>query len=332
MNCNFLTLSFSDPIYFYVSVFLGLIIIFSLWFYVNPRLESLFKNGENANFLSSRLIIFLVGALHLFSVYLLSISAGGPFQTKKAAQVSKDIRDIYFVVDVSRSMLADDFIPNRLHIAKKYISKFIKMRSTDRIGLNIFAEKIITLSPLTHDHFSINEKVSEINVGFLGNGTNIGDALALATSRLSQSEAQSKVIILLTDGVSNAGSISPSHAGDMAKSKGVKIYAVGIGSEGDAFIPYQVGRRTMKQRIPGGNIDHVTLEKITSITGGEYYKAKNENALKIIFDKINGLEKTSVNITDPILIKYDYISYLKLGAFLFFVCEIFRRKIFRFSL
>ena len=92
-------------------------------------------------------------------------------------------------------------------------------------------------------------------------GQNIGDALALATSRLSQSEAQSKVIILLTDGVSNAGSISPSHAGDMAKSKGVKIYAVGIGSEGDAFIPYQVGRRTMKQRIPGGNIDHVTLEK-----------------------------------------------------------------------
>ena len=88
----------------------------------------------------------------------------------------------------------------------------------------------------------------------------------------------------------------------------------------------------MKQRIPGGNIDHVTLEKITNITGGEYYKAKNENALKIIFDKINGLEKTSINITDPILIKYDYISYLKLGAFLFFVCEIFRRKFFRFSL
>ena len=332
MNFNFLSLNFTDPIYFYLSLVFGVIIVFSKWFYVPSSLSSLFGNGFNNTFSFGKLFVLIFGVMQLFSFYLMSISAGGPFQTKKSDQTNREVRDIFFVVDVSRSMLADDFSPNRLEVAKKYISRFIDLRSSDRIGLNIFAEKIITLSPLTHDHYSIKEKVKEINVGFLGNGTNIGDALGLATSRLSQSEAESKVIILLTDGVSNAGSISPAHAGEIAKNKEVKIYAVGIGSEGDAYIPYQVGRRTMKQRIPGGNIDHDTLEMITRTTGGEYFKADNEKALELIFEKIDGLEKTVINIFDPVLIKYNHIEYLKLGILIFFICEIVRRKLFRFSL
>ena len=229
-------------------------------------------------------------------------------------------------------MLADDFSPNRLEVAKNYIREFIDLRSSDRIGLNIFAEKIITLSPLTLDHSALRVKVDDISVGFLGNGTNIGDALALAVSRLEKSESQEKVAILLTDGVSNAGSISPEHAGKIAQNKKVKVYGIGIGTEGDAFLPYRVGNRVMKQRIPGGNIDHDVLEKISNMTNGKYFKAVSEKALRSIFNEINMLERSSISIDSPNLIKYNYKRYLVIGLFILLLCELLRIFLFRFAL
>ena len=213
-----------------------------------------------------------MGTVQLIGMIYISIAAGNPVEYKKNTTNNKDVRDLFFVVDVSRSMLADDFSPNRLEVAKNYIREFIDLRSSDRIGLNIFAEKIITLSPLTMDHSALRVKVDDISVGFLGNGTNIGDALALAVSRLEKSESEEKVIILLTDGVSNAGSISPEHAGKIAQDKKVKVYGIGIGTEGDAFLPYRVGNRVMKQRIPGGNIDHGVLGEISRVTNGNILK------------------------------------------------------------
>ena len=324
--------NFSNPEFLYIGFVLSILITYFSWIRTPKRLLSLFNFVGNENRLLNNLKILVLFSIQFISLIILSISASGPFLTKTVKNKEREVRDIFFVVDVSRSMLADDFVPNRLEVAKSYIRKFIQLRSDDRIGLNIFAEKIITLAPLTFDQDTINKKVDDINVGFLGNGTNIGDSIALAVARLVASESKSKIIILLTDGVSNVGSISPIHAGEIAKEKNVKIYGIGIGSEGDAYIPYKVGTNTLKQRIPGGNIDHETLSKISSYTNGKYYKAINEKSLNNIFQEINKLEKSKVIINDPVLIKYEYRKYLYIGLIIFLITEILRRYFFRFAL
>jgi len=295
-------------------------------------LNSLLGIEKRRNVNRNDFVLVSLAMIQLIGLSLISFSAGSPIEVKTSNLEDRKVRDIFFVVDVSRSMLADDFSPNRLEVAKKYIKKFVELRSMDRIGLNIFAEKIITLSPLTFDQAALLEKIEDISVGFLGNGTNIGDAVALAVSRLEKSKAKSKIIILLTDGVSNAGSISPGHAGEISKQKGIKVYGIGIGTSGDAYLPYKVGRRVMKQRIPGGNIDHETLHNISEMTKGKYYKASSTNALEKIFESINELEKTTISINSNRMIKYNYRRYLSIGFILFIISEIARRFLFRFSL
>ena len=325
-------LNFHNPGIYYFAILMSAFIIYTTYFKRHKKLEYLLGLKKRDKFHIYDLFLLLVGAFQFIGMIYLSVAAGNPVEYKKNTTSNKEVRDLFFVVDVSRSMLADDFSPNRLEVAKNYIREFIDLRSSDRIGLNIFAEKIITLSPLTLDHSALRVKVDDISVGFLGNGTNIGDALALAVSRLEKSESQEKVAILLTDGVSNAGSISPEHAGKIAQTKKVKVYGIGIGTEGDAFLPYRVGNRVMKQRIPGGNIDHDVLEKISNMTNGKYFKAVSEKALRSIFNEINMLERSSISIDSPNLIKYNYKRYLVIGLFILLLCELLRIFLFRFAL
>ena len=329
---SFFGYTFISPVLFLFGIIFSFVIVYISFFRAPTPVTNLLGIEKRNNFKGSDFFLLLLGFAQFISLFLLSVSAAGPIKTKKIRSNDMEVRDIYFVVDVSRSMLADDFNPNRLGVAKKYIKEFIELRSDDRIGLNIFAEKIITLSPLTLDHRALLEKVNDVSVGFLGNGTNIGDAIALGVSRLIKSATKSKILILLTDGVSNAGSISPIHAGEIAVEKNVKVYGIGIGTEGDAYLPYRVGNRMMKQKIPGGNIDHDTLQKISTITGGKYFKAGSENALKNIFYEINELEKTNIKINSPSLIKFEYLKFLLPGVFLFLITEMIRRFLFRFSL
>jgi Ca-activated chloride channel homolog len=329
---SFNNLNLQYPYLFYSGLILSVFIIYISFFKIPKNLMRIVGGTKRKGINRNDVFLITLSLLQLFGLFLMSLSSGSPIETRKSNFENKDIRDIYFVVDVSRSMLADDFAPNRLEVAKKYIKSFIELRSVDRIGINIFAEKIVTLSPLTLDHDALIKKIADISIGFLGNGTNIGDGVALAVSRLENSDAKSKVIILLTDGVSNAGSISPAHAGEIAKEKKIKIYGIGIGTSGDAFLPYKVGNRVMKQRIPGGNIDHDLLSQISKDTNGLYYKAENENSLNEIFNSINKLEKTSVKISNPVLIKYNYRIYLFYGFIIFLISEIARRFLFRFSL
>lgn len=325
------SLEFSNLYIFYISLIISFLILYISFFKYVKSISSILSVVQRNSINKDDVFLMINCLMQAYALLLLSIAAGNPIEKKSSEYNKREIRDIFFVVDVSRSMLADDFSPNRLEVAKKYIREFVELRSEDRIGINIFAEKIITLSPLTFDHQTLVSKIEDVSVGFLGNGTNIGDGIVLAVSRLEKSDAISKVIVLLTDGVSNAGSISPGHAGDIAKEKGIKIYGIGIGTSGDAFIPYSVGNRVMRQRIPGGNIDHGLLSEISDKTKGKYYKATNEAALKSIFLQIDQLEKTKVSLENPFLVKYNYRIYLLFGLFIFLISEVIRRKFIRFS-
>lgn len=237
-----------------------------------------------------------------------------------------EVNDVFLVVDVSRSMLAEDFPPNRLVVAKEKIREFIKLRPTDRIGIVVYGEKAFTLLPLSTDLKLIDEMINEIQVGFLGPGTNIGDALALAVGRASQSLAKNKVIVLLTDGVSNVGNMTPIQAAQEAKKAGVKVYTIGIGRKAnDRVLKSRQGYR----RLPGGSVDTDTLKKISSITNGKNFYAGNTEALETVLNEIQKLEKTKIDSSSKIIYKELYWSYLVWGLALFLLSDLFLKLYYR---
>ena len=203
--------------------------------------------------------------------------------------------DIIMSLDLSGSMLAQDFDPNRLEVAKKVASEFVTKRPNDRIGLVVFSGEAITKCPLTVDHKIIQEMLETINVGQMQDGTAIGMGLATAVNRLKSSEAKSKIIILMTDGVNNTGYFKPEDALTLAKTFGIKVYTIGIGSKGEAMTPIQ---RTDNGRFIFGlmpvEIDEVLLQRIADETTGKYYRATNGEELSRIYGEIDRLEKSKI--------------------------------------
>lgn len=237
-----------------------------------------------------------------------------------------EVNDVYLVVDVSRSMLAEDFKPNRMEVTKDKIREFVKLRPTDRIGIIMFSERAFTLLPLSTDLKLIERVINDIQIGFLGSGTNIGDALALAVGRLTQSLADNKVILLLTDGVSNVGVINPMQAAQMAKDKNIKVYTVAVGGSDDAQIPVgaPVFGKQRYQMIPGGSVDEGGLAEIAQLTGGKAYSAKNEEALRSVLSEVNNLERTQIDVSKRALYKELYYERLIWGILLLLVAETMR--------
>ncbi len=206
--------------------------------------------------------------------------------------------DIFLVMDLSSSMLARDFDPDRLSVSKRVAIDFVSRRTYDRIGLAVFAGESYTQCPLTHDHDVLTEYLGHLNCGELEDGTAIGMGLAAAVNRLKDSEAKSKVVVLLTDGVNNAGYIRPATAADIAKEFGIKVYTIGVGSYGQALSP--VRRRANGEYMFGltnVEIDEELLKSIADQTGGKYYRAISEESLQQVYDEIDRLEKTEVEIT-----------------------------------
>ncbi len=269
-----------------------------------------------------RVFTFILGIVGwLFLIYSLS----GPRLPLGYADNKKEVNDIFFVVDISRSMLAEDFKPNRLEVAKKKIEEFIKLRPKDRIGIIMFSEKAFTLLPLTTDTKLILEMIKHIKVGLFGGGTNIGDALGLGVARAAQSLAENKVIILLTDGVSNVGNMTPLQAAEEAKKENIKVYSIGIGGKRDAKIPTGRGIFGMQyQTIPGGGIDNKSLQEIAKVTNGKSYSAANKKALKDVFAEIDELERTEITSSGKMVYKELYYIYLLFGVSLLLLCELLR--------
>lgn len=252
---------------------------------------------EGLNSLKSQLIKYLP-ILRYLGIAGLIIALARPCLVLKEEEVKAEGIDIIMVMDLSSSMLARDFKPDRLTVSKKVAQDFIDKRKYDRIGLVVFAGESFTQSPLTTDHRIVKELLGTLESGMLEDGTAIGMGLASAVNRLKESESESKVVILLTDGVNNSGYIKPMTAAEIAKEIKVKVYTIGVGSMGNAVSP--ISRRSNGQYVFGLSrveIDEDLLREISKLTGGNYYRATNEMSLERIYDEIDRLEKTEIEVS-----------------------------------
>ena len=275
-----------------------------------------------------RSLIFIMGVV---SWLYISYALAGPRRPMGMDKNTIEVNDIFFVLDLSRSMLGEDLMPNRFEAAKQKIQDFVALFPRDRIGIVIFAEKVFTLLPLSTDLNLINKMVAQIKLGVLGDGTNIGDALALGVGRLIQSLAKNKVIILLTDGVSNVGTLTPLQAAEMAAEQKIKIYTIGIGGAKDARIPVGPNMFGVQryQVIPGGSVDEKGLQEIARLTGGKFYMARDNKALQNVLGDINKLERTEIEQSGKIIYEELYFKYLLIGVLLLIGTELSRRLLLR---
>jgi Ca-activated chloride channel family protein len=275
-----------------------------------------------------RILIFCLGVTGWLYI---SFALAGPRRPLGMDKNTIEVNDIFIVLDLSRSMLAEDLKPNRFEAAKKKVQEFVSLFPKDRIGIVIFAEKVFTLLPLSTDLNLINKMVAQIKLGALGDGTNIGDALALGVGRLLQSLAKNKVIILLTDGVSNVGTLTPLQAAEMAAAENIKIYTIGIGGAKDARLPVGPNMFGVQryQVIPGGSIDEKGLKEIADLTKGKFYMANTNKALENVLGEINKLERTEIEQSGKIIYQELYFKFLLIGVCCLLGAELSRRIILR---
>lgn len=227
--------------------------------------------------------------------------------------------DIVVALDVSTSMLARDFNPDRFEAAKDVASQFITGRESDNIGMVIFAGESFTLVPMTTDKTVLINYIQDINMGMLVDGTAIGDGIATSINRIKNGKAKSKSIILLTDGSNNTGVVAPLTAAEIAKNLGIKIYTIGVGKNGEAEYPVGINYYgKMEYQMMPVVIDEATLQSIASMTGGKYYRATDKNVLKEVFKDIDQLEKTEIDVKNFTQMEDDYIRWAIL--LLIFIC------------
>ena len=289
---------FAKPWFFALFAVLPVLI----FFYIRPPFRtqgSLLVSGIRA-FGSGRtwktMLRHILFAFRMLALSCIIIALARP-QTGSEQQItSGEGIDIVFCLDISGSMLAQDFTPNRMDAAKQVASDFIDRRPTDRMGLVIFAGESFTMCPLTTDHSVLKSQLFNVQSGLLEDGTAIGSGLATGVERLRSSTSKSKVIILLTDGENNGGSIDPNTAKEIAKSFKVRVYTVGMGTEGFAPVPVQTSAGVIMQREKV-SIDEKLLTQIANETGGKYFRATDNDNLGAIYKEIDRLEKSKFEVT-----------------------------------
>ncbi|RTL58570.1 MAG: VWA domain-containing protein [Sphingobacteriales bacterium] len=294
----FKNISFGQPWFFALLVLIPLLVI---WYWRNN-----FKNQSSlvisstkgveaaANFKTS--FHHLPFILRLLSLILFITALARPQTRNDEQQKEGEGLDIVLCIDVSGSMNAEDLQPNRLEAAKQVAANFVDGRPTDRIGLVIFSGESFTQCPITADHAVVKQQILNIKSGFLQDGTAIGTGLATSVERLKSSKAKSKVIILLTDGENNGGLIDPQTAKEIAKSLRIKVYTIGVGTDGYAPIPEAtpLGTTHVNEKV---NIDEKLLKQIAAETGGRYFRAKDNEGLTSIYSEIDRLEKSKIEVT-----------------------------------
>ena len=247
------------------------------------------------------------------AVALIIVALARPQDVEEQSRTNAEGIDIMLAIDISSSMLARDFEPDRLTSAKEVAAEFVADRYGDRIGLALFAGESFTQSPLTTDKGTLQTLLMRLRSGIIEDGTAIGNGLATAINRLRESEAKSKVIILLTDGVNNRGEIAPLMAANIAADMGIKVYTIGVGTRGKAPYPAVDMFGNMVFQMMDVEIDEQTLEQIAQTTGGRYFRATDRDKLKSIYDEINSLEKSKVEITDLTIYHERFLPLLLLA-------------------
>lgn len=236
--------------------------------------------------------------LRLLALAFMIVAMARPQTSSSWQDVTTEGIDIVISLDISTSMLAEDLKPNRLESSKDVAIDFIDQRPNDRIGLVVFGGESFTQCPLTTDHDVLKNLFKDLQCGMLKDGTAVGLGLATAINRLKESQAKSKVIILLTDGANNAGEMAPLTAADIARTYGIRVYTIGVGTLGLAPYPFKdMYGRTIYQNVEV-KIDEETMSKISSISGGKYYRATSNSKLKKIYQEIDLLEKTRFEVNE----------------------------------
>ena len=223
------------------------------------------------------------------------VAAAGPYLGPGRAEIRSEGISIVLAVDISSSMLAEDFAPeNRLDVAKRTGTEFVRARSSDQIGLVAFAAQALTQVPLTTDYAVLEQALARLRIGMLEDGTAIGTAIATAANRLRRAPGKSRVIVLLTDGENNRGTVDPRTAADAAHAFGIRIYTIGVGTEGEAPVPTGQGLQGLRYQMMPVKIDEVLLRDVAAKTGGRYFRAQDAASLERVFAEIDRLEKTLV--------------------------------------
>ena len=260
----------------------------------------------------------------IVAVALLIVVLARPQSTNSWQNSSTEGIDIMLAMDISTSMLAEDLKPNRLEASKDVASSFINGRQNDNIGLVVFAAESFTQCPLTIDHTVLLNLFKDVQPGVIQDGTAIGLGLANAVSRIKDSQAKSKVIILLTDGVNNTGEIAPVTAAGIAKTFGVRVYTIGVGTQGEAPYPIPTAFGVQYQNIPV-EIDEAVLKQIAATTGGQYFRATDNASLKEIYSEIDKMEKTKISVQEFSKKQEEYKNWAIL-IFVLLLLELFLRN------
>ena len=315
-------MNFLNPFFFWLLLIVPLVIVF--YFYTNKIKYSRIPFSLLYNDLSSLKSYFFTSLfiLRLIAIVLIIIALARP-QTQSVSEDSlkREGIDIMIAMDVSSSMLAEDFKPNRLDAAKELAIDFIKRRKNDRIGLVTYASESFTQCPLTTDHDILINMMKGIKTGLLTDGTAIGLGIGNCVNRLKDSKAKSKIIILLTDGENNSGAIDPITAADMAREFNIKTYTIGVGSYGTAPYPGKdIFGRSVYYDVPS-NIDENMLQVVADTTGAVYFRADKKSELARVYNEIERLEKTEVEEIKFYNVTEHYFIFC-LFAFLFFLLEI----------
>jgi Ca-activated chloride channel homolog len=312
----------AQPAWLWLLLVLPAMVAWRIW---RARSESglRFSNSASAHAMKPTLRVHLRQvplALRTVAIGLGIIALARPQERNVTRERFAEGVDIMMVLDTSTSMRAEDFTPNRFEAAREVGAEFVRGRTSDRVGLVVFAAKAYTQAPLTLDYDFLLSMMSEVEVGVIEDGTAIGTAMAMAVNRLVDTEAESKVIILLTDGQNNRGELSPETAAEVARTLGVRVYAIGVGAQGEAPFVIDHPFAGRQRRMVPVEIDEKMLTQVAETTGGRYFRATNNQALRDIYDEIGELEKT--RIEERIYTDYEerYLRFL-FPAFLLLLAE-----------
>lgn len=298
---------------FLILIPIAWILYFIYIYYSNKKWARLFPSTLTFN--KNKLLIFKVFLLHLLRILLITfiiLILTEPFSKKTQTETKIISNDIVLVIDISGSMLATDFHPNRLTVALDKASKFIEQRKHDRIGVVLYSAESFLLCPLTFNTSYLISQIQTVKPGILHDGTAIGMGIATAINAFENSKAQNKIIILLSDGMNNSGLIAPLKAAEIAKEKNIKIYTVGIGTTGKAFVPrYADGSGELIS--VDIHLDEKSLKEIARLTGGFYFNSENEITLVDTYNKISSMEKNDY-------ISFQKIEYTEYKYYLYLFC------------
>jgi Ca-activated chloride channel family protein len=324
-------IAFAEPFFLYLLIIVPAMIVFYILKQQKvtasvrmPGLQSFVEAGTTFRHYL-RHILF---ALRVITITLLIVVLARPQKTDRFQNVSTEGIDIMLVQDISGSMLSRDFKPDRIEAAKNIATEFISGRPYDRIGLVVFSGESFTQCPLTTDHAVLINLLREIQSGMIEDGTAIGMGLATAVNRIKDSPSKSKVIILLTDGVNNKGEIAPATAAGIAKTFGIRVYTIGVGTQGMAPYPVQTPYGIQYQDMPV-EIDEGILQQISQTTGGKYFRATDNDSLEKIYKEIDKLEKSKIDVRQFSKKEEKYLLPALIAFFMLVVEIIARNTIFK---